>query len=88
MPVAGGGGGGGGYFFTYAVAYMHSPASSGLVQWMVAAGEPGATAQRARRNGIAWLVQILLMRAGEWRARDGLCVTWITSNDSDNSNLI
>ncbi len=29
--AGGGGGGGGGYFFTYAVAYIHSPANSGVV---------------------------------------------------------
>ncbi|GEM_PF-5254781 len=30
-PNGGGGGGGGGYFFTYAIAYIHSPANSGTV---------------------------------------------------------
>jgi hypothetical protein len=30
-PNGGGGGGGGGYFFTYAIAYIHSPADSGTV---------------------------------------------------------
>jgi hypothetical protein len=36
----GGGGGGGGYFFTYAIAYVHSPASSGTV--LLAGGAGGA----------------------------------------------
>jgi hypothetical protein len=31
-PGAGGGGGGGGYFFSYAIAYIHSPANSGTVR--------------------------------------------------------
>jgi hypothetical protein len=52
----GGGGGGGGYFFTYATAYIHSPANSGTV--MLAGGAGGSagdgTAGAGGKGSAGW----------------------------------
>ncbi len=53
---AGGGGGGGGYFFTYALAYVHSPASSGTVLLNGGAGGAGgdSTAGAGGQGSSGW----------------------------------
>lgn len=53
---AGGGGGGGGYFFTYAIAYIHSPAASGTVRLDGGTGGAGgdSTAGAGGRGSTGW----------------------------------
>jgi hypothetical protein len=55
-PNGGGGGGGGGYFVTYAIAYIHSPASSGTVLLDGGAGGAagGSTAGAGGRGSAGW----------------------------------
>lgn len=54
--AGGGGGGGGGYFFSYAIAYIHSPASSGTV--LLDGGHGGAagdgTAGAGGKGSAGW----------------------------------
>lgn len=52
----GGGGGGGGYFFSYAIAYIHSPASSGAVLLDGGAGGAGgdSTAGAGGTGSAGW----------------------------------
>jgi hypothetical protein len=45
----GGGGGGGGFFFTYALAYIHSPASTGTV--LLSGGAGGAAGDSSAGAG-------------------------------------
>ncbi len=54
--AGGGGGGGGGYFFTYAIAYIHSPANSGSVRLEGGAGGAGGdgTAGSGGRGSPGW----------------------------------
>jgi hypothetical protein len=53
---AGGGGGGGGYFFTYAIAYLHSPANSGTVRLDGGLGGAGGdvTAGAGGKGSAGW----------------------------------
>ena len=54
--AGGGGGGGGGYFFSYAIAYIHSPANSGTV--LLDGGHGGAggdgTAGAGGKGSAGW----------------------------------
>jgi hypothetical protein len=52
----GGGGGGGGYFFSYAIAYIHSPANSGTVRLDGGAGGAGgdSTAGAGGTGSAGW----------------------------------
>jgi hypothetical protein len=54
--AGGGGGGGGGYFFSYAIAYVHSPANSGMV--LLDGGHGGAagdgTAGAGGKGSAGW----------------------------------
>jgi hypothetical protein len=52
----GGGGGGGGYFFTYAIAYIHSPATSGTVLLSGGTGAAGgdSTAGAGGNGSAGW----------------------------------
>jgi hypothetical protein len=53
---AGGGGGGGGYFFTYAIAYIHSPANTGTVKLDGGQGGAGGdgTAGAGGKGSAGW----------------------------------